>query len=640
MEKLSDFPLGHEVGLEGVNGKTIAEVSPLRVEAFSVRRGTSIAVLLPESRSCQPERLSGRNAEKLNGRVSMKADRYLTSILRTAIGLAFLSFLCRAALPQNAAAKGATGEPQAESPAEPPKDTLGRTTPRGTVVGFLAAERQGNTEIAVLYLNTTARDAGATALVHQLAAVLNSRLPARLNEISDKPEGSLLDRLGPDEDLVGTIKTRNGNLDVLVERVDRGKLGKVWLFSRKTLDSIPDVFRELNPPAIEKYLPAFLINTRIATIPLFQWLAFLVGLPLVYWLTGILNRILSYAAGFLPRRGQRNSGQKNPRLLVPPVRLLLLTLAIFWMLPNVPMPLLARQFWSTTAVMIEVVACMWLLMLLNAWAERYLGHYNKLSGSAAVLRLGRRVVDGLILFGGLLFTLHHFGVSVTGVMAGLGVGGIAVALAAQKTLENAIAGVSIIADQAVRVGDVLNLGDVQGTVEEVGLRSTRLRTVDRTLVSLPNGQIANMKLETLSARDRFWFHPVIGLRYGTTPVQLRAIVNGVRDLLVKHAKVESDSARVRFVKFGASSLDVEIFAYVFARDWNHFLEIQEELLLSIMDLVGEAGAEIALPAQTLYLASDPSGKDTQPVPYRERREGHAIHDQPEILSGLRERRRG
>jgi small-conductance mechanosensitive channel len=101
------------------------------------------------------------------------------------------------------------------------------------------------------------------------------------------------------------------------------------------------------------------------------------------------------------------------------------------------------------------------------------------------LRLVRRLIDGLILFAGLLFTLHHFGINLTATLAGLGVGGIAVALAAQKTLENVIAGVFLIADQAVRVGDVLSLGDVQGTVEELGLRSTRIRTIDRTVVSLP-----------------------------------------------------------------------------------------------------------------------------------------------------------
>jgi MscS family membrane protein len=264
--------------------------------------------------------------------------------------------------------------------------------------------------------------------------------------------------------------------------------------------------------------------------------------------------------------------------------------------------------------MIVVVACMWLLMLLNGSGERSLvKRRHSLSGAASALRLIRRLIDGLILFAGLLFTLHHFGINPTATLAGLGVGGIAVALAAQKTLENVIAGVSLIADQAVRVGDVLNLGDITGTVETVGLRSVRIRTVDRTLVSLPNGQIANMRLETLSARDRFLFHPVVGVRYETTPLQLQSFMTSVRTLLDEHANVDSVSVRVRFVKFGASSLDVDIFAYVFAPDWNNFLEIQEELLLGIMDMVQKEGAGIALPSQTLYLETDKADKLGRPV---------------------------
>jgi MscS family membrane protein len=160
----------------------------------------------------------------------------------------------------------------------------------------------------------------------------------------------------------------------------------------------------------------------------------------------------------------------------------------------------------------------------------------------------------------------------------------------------------------VRVGDFLNLGDIQGTVEEVGLRSTRIRTVDRTVVSLPNGQIANMRLETLSARDRFLFHPVVGLRYRTTPVQLRSVMSGIRNLLSEHTSIDLASVRVRFVRFGASALDVDIFAYVFAHDWNNFLEIQEELLFGVMDTVEKAGAGIAFPTQTLFLAVDTSDK--------------------------------
>jgi MscS family membrane protein len=223
------------------------------------------------------------------------------------------------------------------------------------------------------------------------------------------------------------------------------------------------------------------------------------------------------------------------------------------------------------------------------------------------------VVDGFVLLAGLLFTLHRFGIDPTAALAGLGVGGIAVALAAQKTLENLIAGISLIADHAVQVGDTLKLGDTVGTVEEVGLRSTRIRTLDRTVVCLPNGQIAVMSLETLSARDKFWFHPVVGLRYETTPVQIRSIMTDIRKLLTQHASLDSSSVRVSFIRLGAFSLDLDIFAYVYARDWNHFLEIQEEMLLSVMDIVQRAGAEIAFPSQTMYIAADPSDKLTHPT---------------------------
>jgi MscS family membrane protein len=153
-----------------------------------------------------------------------------------------------------------------------------------------------------------------------------------------------------------------------------------------------------------------------------------------------------------------------------------------------------------------------------------------------------------------------------------------------------------------------------GAVEDVGLRSTRIRTMDRTVVSVPNGQIANMSLETLSARDKFWFHPLVGLRYETTPAQLRSIVTGVRELLTAHPKLDSLSVRANFLRLGASSVDVEIFAYVFAIDWVDFLDIQGELLLSVMDIIKQAGAEIAFPSQTMYLAAHSSDKLAHLVP--------------------------
>lgn len=538
------------------------------------------------------------------------SHRHRKCALRVTVTLALLLFpkipSAQVAIHKTAPV-AAQPETPSEAPQEAPQDTLGRATPRGTLLGFLTAVKKGNWEVAALYLNTPLRGGDAFWLARQLGTVLNRRLPARLNLVSEKPEGSIPDPLRPDEDIVGTIETARGELDIKVERVDRGKSGKVWLFSRQTLSSIPDVFQEIATPPLEDFLPKFMLNTGLAGIPLFEWLALFVGMPLLYLATGLLNRALSWSIGSLRRRLNHNAFLRSPLVLRVPVRLLLIAILIKLALQRVALPLLARQFWSTAALIIVIVACVWWLLLLTGSGESYLlRNRPAISGSASVLRLFRRLIDGLLLFGGFLFLLHHFGVNLTAALAGLGVGGIAVALAAQKTLENVIAGVSLIADQAVRVGDFMNLGDVQGTVEGVGLRSTRIRTLDRTLVSLPNGQMANMRIETLSARDRFWFHPVISLRYDTSTAQLHSVLTGIRQLLLQQSNVDAASVRVRLIRIGTFSLDIDIFAYAAARDWSDFLEFQEGLFFNILTIVQNAGTGVALPSQTLYLASDSS----------------------------------
>jgi MscS family membrane protein len=490
-----------------------------------------------------------------------------------------------------------------EEKTEVPTDALGRDTPRGSVLGFLAAARKG-TSVAALYLDTPLRGPDADELAHQLAVVLDARLPARLNELSDKPEGSIPDPLKPDRDLVGIISTAKGEFEIFVERVDRGKVGRVWLFSRETLRSIPDIYAELNSPPIERVLPRFLVK-RVASVPVFQWLALFIGLPLIYLLTGILGTLIRLAIAAF--RGQFLSKfQLSKQIVLPaPVRLLIVAVVVRSVLSGAGLPLLARQFWSTIALLITIVACTWLLMLLNSRVEKFvILRQPKLIASAAVLRLFRRVLDAMVLFAALLFTLYYFGVNPTAAFAGLGVGGIAIALAAQKTLENLIAGVSIIADRAVYVGDFLKVDNTMGTVEQVGLRSTRIRTLDRTLVCLPNGQISNMSLESFSARDKFWFHPVLRLRFDTSASQVRSILSDIRNLLLANSTVERTSVRVRFLAIAQSSLDIEIVAYLYASDWTQFLEVQEELLLSIIDIVEHNGAGIALPSQTMYISSD------------------------------------
>jgi MscS family membrane protein len=548
-----------------------------------------------------------------------------------AFAFSLLFVVCQAAWPQ-IAAPVKPAAPDNEAQPEIPKDKLGRNTPRGAVVGFLSTVRKGNLETAVLYLNTPLHGRDAEGLARQLATVLDRRLPARLNELSDEPDGSVPDPLRPDEDLVGTITTANGDLDIKLERIDRGKAGKVWLFARNTLNSIPGVFQELNMPPVENFLPGLLVKTRLATIPLYEWLAVFIGIPFLYMLTGLLGRAFSLGVGVLRRRIRGNFSLPTSRVLPAPVRLILVALIIRWLLTVVGLSLLARQFWSTTSFIIATVACVWLLLLFNGWGERHLVSLRPgISGSAAVLRLLRRVMDGVILFAGLMFTLHHFGINPTAALAGLGVGGIAIALAAQKTLENVIAGISLIADGAVCVGDALKIGDVVGTIEEVGLRSTRIRTLDRTVLWVPNGQIANMSLEKLSVRDKFWFHPVFGLRYETTTRQLHSLMADIRKLVTSHTSVDSASVHVRLLRLGPFSLDMEIVAFILARDWNQFLEIQQGLLLSIIDIIRQAGTDIAIPSQTLYLSADYSAKEAGMRPLLGgKRRGAQLQPEPKV----------
>ena len=399
---------------------------------------------------------------------------------------------------------GAPAAPAAE--AQQPRDTLGRDTPRGAVLGFMSAARQGKDELTPLYLDTNLKGQPAVQLAHQLYVVLDSRLPARLNELSNRPEGAPGNPLKPDQDIVGTINTSNGPLEIVLERVTPKNAAPVWLFSKETLTAIPDVYDEVDLVELGRFLPDVLAKPRIAGIRLFEWLALILILPLCYRLLAVLNWLVKPLVAF----GHRRFGTADERAdyQVPGlVRLVVMSIALRWGLTSVDLPLLERQFWAAVAALLMVVALAWSLLLLNGFGEGYLRRRFANRELTAILRLARRAADVLALAFCGFVVLRYFGFDPTAALAGLGIGGIAVALAAQKTLENVIAGVSLIVDKAVQVGDTLKFGETVGTVDYIGLRSTRIRTLDRTILSVPNGQIASVGIETLSERDKYLVSP-------------------------------------------------------------------------------------------------------------------------------------
>ena len=273
------------------------------------------------------------------------------------------------------------------------------------------------------------------------------------------------------------------------------------------------------------------------------------------------------------------------------------------------LPLFARQVWYFTGGALAIMLGGWLFVRVVQVSGRLLGRRIERRGGAdatAVIRLCERTLTVVTFCFVVTLLLKGVGLikDVSTLIAGLGVGGIAIAFAAQKTLENLFGGISIIFDRTIRVGDTCKIGTQSGVVEDIGLRSTSLRTDARTVLTVPNGQLSAMNVENFGMREKIYFYHVIGIRRETSVAQMRAVLDALRKLLTDDVRVEPATSRVRLIRFAPSSLDLEIAAYIMTLDALKFLEVQEELLLRIMDTIEANGTAAAFPSQTVYLGRD------------------------------------
>jgi MscS family membrane protein len=259
---------------------------------------------------------------------------------------------------------------------------------------------------------------------------------------------------------------------------------------------------------------------------------------------------------------------------------------------------------ATILIHAGAVWLLWLVML--AIFERIVQARDipEDSFDAHLWRLGARTIGtaaSVVIIGN---AAQELGLPLYSVVAGLGIGGLAVALAIRPTLENLIGGVVLYLDHPVRVGDFCNFGDKTGTVEAIGVRSTKLRALDRTLITVPNAALADMQLINWAKCDRMLINATIGLRYETENDQLRHVLVKFREMLHAHPKIHSDTVRVRFAGFGQSSLDIGVRIYALTQDFNEFHAIREDVLLRMSEIVKESGSSFAFPSQTLYMGRD------------------------------------
>jgi len=339
-----------------------------------------------------------------------------------------------------------------------------------------------------------------------------------------------------------------------------------------------------------------------------QWLA----LPALALIALALGRVLgSLTTSLLRRIFKRTQNTWDEKLLTrtsPALTLLAAVVVASILLGWLALLPAADAFVRSCLGGAATVAVFWALWRsVDVWSEFLQGRAWAVGNPSArsLISVGRNLGKAFVALAGVVATLAAFGFPVATVLAGLGLGGVALAFGAQKTIENLFGSVSLAADQPFRVGDTVRIEDFVGTVEHIGMRSTQIRTLDRTLISIPNGKLADMRIEEFASRDRIRLALTLGLVYRTTEEQIRRILAGVEAVLRRHPPTWPETVVVKFLGFGASSLDIEVMAWCDSGDFEVFRDYRQEVLLAFMKVVEEAGSSFALPIRTVHLVGAP-----------------------------------
>lgn len=504
---------------------------------------------------------------------------------------------------------GTSNEPAAE---ETPKDSLDRRNPRGTVEGFIKAIANQNYIRASQYLQLTKRaykkDPERIRIVTAFQRMLDqSGNIISYGFISNKEAGRPDDELPEGSDLVGDITAGGEEIRLIVINTASPGEPAVWQFSEETVENILSVATE-ERLLMDKVLPDVLKERKLGGVPVGHWLAVVVLVLVAYLAAWAVIALISLLIRKVWRKAREEEKTAHAvKTFELPFRLYLAVWIFVALSQNVGISIIVRQRFSVITITIGIIAFLLLLWRIADVSSIYtmnrMTARKRVSAVSIIMFLRRSAKVAIVIFG-IIAILGAIGVDVTTGLAALGIGGIALALGAQKTMENFVGSVTLIADQPIRVGDFCKIGDITGTVESIGMRSTRLRTGARTVVTIPNGEFSSSKIENYTHRDRFLFSPIFYFRMETTPDQMRYLLVELRAVLYAHPKVLDSPPIVRFTAITASALKVDVTAYVDAPNWDVAQEVMEDLLMRMMDIVTKSGTSFAYPSQTLYMAQD------------------------------------
>lgn len=500
------------------------------------------------------------------------------------------------------AAEEAQAKEQAAVPRAIPADEFDRGTPRSSVLALSQALKDREFERAMNYLDMRNVPGGVRRqgkdLARQLKVISDRTLWVDVETISSDPKGHGDDGLPVHRDILTRVKTRDGPIDILMQRVPDGQGGRVWKLSNRTVAEIPRLYGEYGYGRYGDRLSRMLPDFEILGLELWQWVMLLMILIPAF----LISWALTYAGKFLVKLVKKPPYHRVERFLAGPARFTLLVLIARANFDLISPTREARAFFESQTFLI--IAIVWLITGLIELGFGRLRDRMRAAGNdhaTVLLKPASTLLKVVVWLVALISWLDNLGFNVTTMLAGLGVGGIAVGLAAQKSIENLIGGITLYAAEPIRIGDFCKAGGTLGVVDEIGLRFTTIRTLDRTLVTIPNANLANMDIENYTRRDKILFRRTLRLRNDTTPDQIRSVLDDVHLLLQEHESVDPVPARIRFKEYGEHSLDLEIFAYISTKDFNEYLAIVEELNLRILDIIEAAGTQLAVPARSVTL---------------------------------------
>jgi MscS family membrane protein len=503
--------------------------------------------------------------------------------------------------------------PAAKSGSTPsaPADLYGRDTPRGLVDGLIGALAARDYERASQYFDLSAipaaqRPTQGVEIAQKLQAALDAGGSLiQPVELSDQPSGRIDDQLPANQEQIGTLPGPPGGEDLPLIAVSSASGDQtIWRISSESLAQLKAIAPNTgNGKALRDQLPSVLRNTSIGGAPLGDWLILLAAALLYYVVVRAVLRLgLALLVRFHPLK-RESWGCRLLENAPGPLSLWISMLLFLGTTRTFEAAIVARQFANRIAGALAFLGFTWLLWrVIDVAAELVAKRMARVERYRArsIIIFMRRALKLLLLMFAAVQALNILGIDVTTGIAALGLGGLAIALGAQKTVENVVGSVSVVVDEPVRVGDFCKVGDVSGTVEEIGIRSTRIRTNDRTRVTIPNSNFAALQIENFSDRDRFLFNPILQLARDLDADGVERVLEALRAALAE-ADYLYEGARANFKAIGESSFDIEIFGWINVRDGNEAIRLQEKLLLEVMRRVQGAGARFAVPARAVEM---------------------------------------